>query len=42
MLLAGRDRRRAAATAPAEGLYLLGAEYPEHPDIASPADPVFP
>jgi tRNA pseudouridine38-40 synthase len=41
-LLAGRDRRLAAATAPAEGLYLLGAEYPEHPDIASPADPVFP
>lgn len=41
-LLASRDRRQAAATAPAEGLYLLGAEYPEHPDIASPADPVFP
>lgn len=41
-LLAGRDRRLAAATAPAEGLYLLGAEYPEYPDIASPADPVFP
>lgn len=41
-LLAGRDRRAAAATAPAEGLYLLGAEYPDYPDIASPADPVFP
>lgn len=41
-LLAGRDRRLAAATAPAEGLYLLGAEYPDYPDIASPADPVFP
>lgn len=40
-LLAGRDRRAAAATAPAQGLYLLGAEYPDYPDIASPADPVF-
>ncbi|WP_290575435.1 tRNA pseudouridine(38-40) synthase TruA [Algiphilus sp.] len=41
-LLAGRDRRAAAATAPAAGLYLLGARYPEAYDIPSPVDPVFP
>lgn len=41
-LLAAGERRAAGATAPAEGLYLLGAEYPEHPDIASPVDPSFP
>lgn len=30
MLLEGKDRTRAAATAPAQGLYFMGARYPEH------------
>ncbi|MEQ9737258.1 MAG: tRNA pseudouridine(38-40) synthase TruA [Algiphilus sp.] len=38
-LLAGRDRTRAGATANAEGLYLLGATYPDYPDIVSPCTP---
>lgn len=41
-LLAGRDRTRGAATAPACGLYLLGAEYPLEHDIPVPAPPGFP
>lgn len=41
-LLAGRDRTRAGATANPEGLYLLGAEYPGYPDIASPCAPDIP
>jgi len=41
-LLAGRDRTKAGPTANPEGLYLLGAEYPDYPDIASPAAPDLP
>jgi tRNA pseudouridine38-40 synthase len=32
-LLASRDRRRGGATAPARGLYLLRAVYPEEYDL---------
>lgn len=41
-LLEGRDRRLAAATAAARGLYLLGAHYPDFPDIPGPASLPFP
>lgn len=41
-LLAGRDRTVAGPTANPEGLYLLGAAYPDYPDIASPAAPDLP
>lgn len=41
-LLAGRDRTKAGPTANPEGLYLLGAEYPDYPDIASPSAPDLP
>lgn len=36
-LLAGRDRKAAAPTAPAQGLYLAGVEYPE--ELGLPAAP---
>jgi tRNA pseudouridine38-40 synthase len=45
-VLEGRDRRRNAATAPAEGLYLWGVRYPavfglpEPPEDAGPPDPL--
>lgn len=41
-LLEGRDRRLAAATAPACGLYFVGPEYPSHFDVPAPARPWFP
>jgi len=37
-LLEGQDRTRAAATAPADGLYFVGARYPAH--FGLPASPV--
>lgn len=41
-LLAGRDRRRAPATAPAEGLYLVAVEYPDTFGLPPPPIPWFP
>jgi tRNA pseudouridine38-40 synthase len=41
-LLAGRDRRLAAATAPAQGLYFAGPEYPPHFGLPPAAMPWFP
>jgi len=41
-LLAGRDRTRAGVTAPAQGLYFLGPEYPERFGVPGPAHPWFP
>jgi tRNA pseudouridine38-40 synthase len=38
-VLAGRDRRRAGMTAPAEGLYFLGPVYPAHFGLPLPEDP---
>lgn len=41
-VLAGRDRTRAAATAPADGLYLTGVGYPPEFDLpAAPSGPAF-
>ncbi len=37
-LLAGRDRRRAGAAAPADGLYFLGPAYPEKYNLPTRAD----
>ncbi len=36
-LLKGKDRTRAAPTAPAQGLYFMGARYPEHYALPSAA-----
>lgn len=41
-VLAGRDRTRAAMTAPAPGLYFLGPEYPAAYCLPSPAQAWFP
>ncbi len=41
-LLAGRDRTRAGITAPAQGLYFVGPEYPERFGLPGPAPPWFP
>lgn len=41
-VLAGRDRTRAAATAPAQGLYFLGPRYPERFALPPAGDPVWP
>jgi tRNA pseudouridine38-40 synthase len=41
-LLAARDRRLAAATAPACGLYFLGPIYPAAFELPPPAEPRFP
>lgn len=41
-LLAGRDRRRGPATAPAEGLYFGGPRYPAHYGLSEPPHPWFP
>jgi len=38
-LLAGGDRRRAGAAAPAHGLYFLGPSYPERFELPERADP---
>lgn len=40
-LLAGRDRREAAVTAPAGGLYLTAAHYPDEFEIPPPAQPAW-
>ncbi len=41
-LLADRDRTQGGITAPAEGLYFIGPEYPERFAIPGPAHPWFP
>lgn len=41
-LLAGRDRTKAGVTAPAQGLYFLGPEYPARFALPGPARPWFP
>lgn len=41
-VLAGRDRRRAGMTAPAEGLYFVGPEYPAEFALPPPPRPWFP
>jgi len=42
-LLAGRDRTRAADTAPAAGLYLVEVEYPARYKLPrAPAEPLLP
>ena len=41
-LLAGGERRRGPATAPARGLYFLGPRYPERFRLPEAADPVHP
>jgi tRNA pseudouridine38-40 synthase len=41
-LLAGRDRRLAPATAPAQGLYFAGPDYPAHFGLPSAPTPWFP
>lgn len=38
-LLAGRDRRAAGVTAPAQGLYFLGPEYPSRFDLPARPEP---
>jgi tRNA pseudouridine38-40 synthase len=38
-LLAGRDRRQAGATAPPQGLYLAGIEYPATLGVPPPEGP---
>ncbi len=41
-VLASRDRRRAGMTAPAEGLYFVGPEYPAEFGLPPPPQPWFP
>nr|VFK15565.1 MAG: tRNA pseudouridine(38-40) synthase [Candidatus Kentron sp. LFY] len=41
-ILATRDRTRGGVTAPAEGLYLVGVEYPEHFRIPVPYTQITP
>ncbi len=37
-VLQARKRSRAGVTAPAEGLYFMGVDYPDHPDLPTRAD----
>ncbi|MBY6205257.1 tRNA pseudouridine(38-40) synthase TruA [Halomonas denitrificans] len=37
-VLASRDRALAGVTAPAEGLYFMGVDYPDHPELPTRAD----
>lgn len=41
-VLAGRDRTKAGMTAPPQGLYFIGPEYPEHFGVPPPPRPWFP
>jgi len=41
-LLRGRDRSKASVTAPAQGLYFCGPQYPAHFDLPGPAHAWFP
>ncbi len=41
-VLASRDRRQAGITAPPDGLYFVGPEYPAHYGLPAPPEPWFP
>lgn len=41
-VLASRERRNAGVTAPSDGLYFVGPEYPAHYGLPSPPEPWFP
>ena len=41
-VLEARDRKRAGVTAPAEGLYFMGVDYPDHPELPTRDESLMP